>query len=1465
MTTATDPGQDVGFSTEDRNFNDLRILSGTTLTLEGGDILNGAEVCGGILNVKNDGTARNISIISAAIVMEALVIESLPGKVYVYSGGTIRNTLVDDGHFEIYSGGKAYDTVVLNGTVVGNGYLDGIRVSSGAKVKGNASASWENVIVNGGNLNIENAGVASQVVINRGGSSYFWYGALLKDVTVNSGGSGEIYYNGRASNMTVNNRGSVVFSQFGSAGGITVRYGGSASFSADNVLTDVIAIAGAVTAPTGNGGGRSYNADAKNATFRFDVCDTVPGNAALLNNYRNITGGAYQIQVRQKQNPGTYTLIYDGFDFNQSMELFDTTGKSLGALSWSNAVIHGSYADFRLNLNATGQVELVVTDTHIGTEDIHAPTIGTRMYSWVLQDSDVVLYWEYAHDNVAVDHYEIRRASQSDFSDAVTISVTPSDAAFGALGGNVNMTVISGLKSGDWYWELTPVDAAGNRGPTLTGGNFIVPDIQQPNYTDVETGQTYTANVTAAAGTVIRNGKIQGSAKLTVASGGGAENFDLGADGRCLVEAGGVISGATVSTSGNYFDGYGLVVKAGASAYDAVLRDYAYEYVYGYDSGTLVDNSSQFVYGSSLAAEVRNSGCQEVHGVAKDTVISATGSQYLEGIAINTVVSSGGLQFIWGNGAGILNTYVHSGGMLSGGAHGSLAGEIRLGGALITRSELDASNALVIFDLSERNAQDDAIIDDLAKIKDGSYRVYIDSKQTAGAYKLAANASAFTGSITVVGKDAVYGEVSLGNALDVDGSSFTLSNGNGVLQITVKGSQPDLTAPIITVTPSTAAPTDRLTLTAVTDDGSPLYYSSDERNWSAYTGAITVTANSVWHFKATDAAGNTGTAQFTVTNIIGSQPDTTPPEKPIASADVTSPTNGAVKVSAVFSADSAQKQYSFDNREWRAYTSGVVMTANGTVYFRGVDAAGNISEVASYTVSNITTAAPDKPTVTADVTAPTNGKVTVTAVFSADSVTKQYSLDLKTWRKYTTGVVLTVNATVYFRGVDATGNASEIAEYEVANIDKVAPDRPAAKADITTKTTGNVTVTASFSADSVVKQYSTDQMTWQEYTTGVVMSKNGRVYFRGIDEAGNISEITSYKVSNIGVQTVTTDLSASGEIASGQEEAFTPKLPASGLYTVTGTFGTGKGTVTVVDKKTGRKVGSGTVKNGVVILKKELLLDNANSYTVIVKNTDKKSDGAAYEVKLTATELFTKGDNTDDTKAKAQTLAVGGIANDWVGYGDAVDYWKLGVDARGGFYDLSVSGVRNNVRLTIYAADGRKVKGVTVSAKKPAAALANLCLANGSYAVIEAPKAAKAKNSDYQLKLTEKAVFTGAKNNDWAQAEVLAPGATFAGALTKAVGGDVVDYCDVSQIDALTFDMTAGKTKVSFFDAQHNAVKTTVKLANGADKTAASLTLAAGNAVTDNFTISAIDDAVKYLKIEAAGKALNGYSITKIA
>ncbi len=110
---------------------------------------------------------------------------------------------------------------------------------------------------------------------------------------------------------------------------------------------------------------------------------------------------------------------------------------------------------------------------------------------------------------------------------------------------------------------------------------------------------------------------------------------------------------------------------------------------------------------------------------------------------------------------------------------------------------------------------------------------------------------------------------------------------------------------------------------------------------------------------------------------------------------------------------------------------------------------------------------------------------------------------------------MTDNGTVYFRGIDAAGNVSDVASYEVTNIDKVPPVLPTASADITVPTGGSVTVSAVFSDDSAQRQYSLDGRNWTVYSDGVVMSDNGTVYFRGIDEAGNISEVASYAVTNI--------------------------------------------------------------------------------------------------------------------------------------------------------------------------------------------------------------------------------------------------------------------------------------------------------------------------------------------------------------
>ena len=183
--------------------------------------------------------------------------------------------------------------------------------------------------------------------------------------------------------------------------------------------------------------------------------------------------------------------------------------------------------------------------------------------------------------------------------------------------------------------------------------------------------------------------------------------------------------------------------------------------------------------------------------------------------------------------------------------------------------------------------------------------------------------------------------------------------------------------------------------------------------------------------------------------------------------------------------------------------------------FRGIDAAGNISEVTSYEVTNIDKVAPVKPTAVADVTELTNTDVTVTSSFSEDSEKKEYSLDGETWQAYTEAVKLTENGTVSFRGIDAAGNVSDITSYTVGNIDKVAPVKPTAAADMTADTNGDVHVLASFSEDSVVKEYSLDGQNWQAYMGAVTLTENGSVYFRGTDAAGNISEVTTFEVTNI--------------------------------------------------------------------------------------------------------------------------------------------------------------------------------------------------------------------------------------------------------------------------------------------------------------------------------------------------------------
>jgi len=83
----------------------------------------------------------------------------------------------------------------------------------------------------------------------------------------------------------------------------------------------------------------------------------------------------------------------------------------------------------------------------------------------------------------------------------------------------------------------------------------------------------------------------------------------------------------------------------------------------------------------------------------------------------------------------------------------------------------------------------------------------------------------------------------------------------------------DKVAPVITLTGDNQSSVKQSTLAAQADDGSEIFYSADNQTWTKYEGQIEVTENGTYFFKATDAAGNTGTATIVFSNILPAAPD----------------------------------------------------------------------------------------------------------------------------------------------------------------------------------------------------------------------------------------------------------------------------------------------------------------------------------------------------------------------------------------------------------------------------------------------------------------------------------------------------------------------------------------------------------------------------------------------------------------
>ena len=716
-------------------------------------------------------------------------------SVFIYSSGTLVSSgaqftdeVLGSGQnnsMHISNGGVASDTEVLTGgkMLITGGTAEGaILTGSNYTHKGeihvsNGGVANDVIASDDGYLYVSSGGTVNGTILNNRGFLYVSKGGVADSTTINS--SGWMYvYEGTATN-TLANKGAYVYISSGSIATETTISGGMVTIDKDAVASNTTVSSGWFQVSSGVANGVLLTGD---QAYLYVTLNGCANDVTVDDGNVSVSSGTIN---RMKVNKGKTVQIYgagvvNSAELNNDAKIYVSSGGTA-----SSTIV-----------NSTGQVYVygngVAKDTTVSSGGLIAVSAGANATNIILNAGGYLGGFAFAEDKV------IDQITDGTFAVAENASI---------VGRTMNITEggeVSDITVGRIGSMHISNGGAANRIEVLTGGSMFISNGGVATSATLNSlGRMYVSEGGIANLTTINSG-----GSMVISNGGVANNTIQNSSGFMRISNGGVANDTTMNYRGYMYvydggvanrtklDGGGVYVSSGgvASNTEVNYNGYMYVYVDGSVKDTTVSSGGLILLNTGGSAEnlILNAGgwlggfaftenkvfdrITNGAAVIADNV-SVTGWKMNitgGGVVSNTVIRASGVMNI-ADGGMASNTTVRSKGSIlisSGGIH---RGGLQLKtGAVVSAYE----GSTIDFTLTDRTPEHGYLINNLAGISGTpTYTITVSADQAAGTYKLALGAESFTGSMTIKTETEIYGTLMVnGDVLKVGDVSYELLN-----------------------------------------------------------------------------------------------------------------------------------------------------------------------------------------------------------------------------------------------------------------------------------------------------------------------------------------------------------------------------------------------------------------------------------------------------------------------------------------------------------------------------------------------------------------------------------------------------------------------------------------------------------------------------------------------------------------